>query len=218
MKKIELFSLLLLLGTVSVVGTAAAATYAFSGGNFVTATGTYTNAMRVTGQFTVDAALAPNLPSTDITAQVTGYSFNDGVQTLMQTNSRPIVFTIGTDAAGNINTWGVTVWATPVTTMIGGQVAGIDASFDGTVTTDAGFTDAQCNSIGPGGDCNGADTAVAMNGGRIFLLNPPTPGNWTCSDCAVGAVAVPTLSGYAQVTLVLLLVAIGFVAVRRARA
>ena len=80
MKTLRLVALSIVVGLFAESGTTCAATYTYSGGNFVDVLGDYTTMMRVTGQFTVAVPLAPNLPFTDITALVTSYSFGDGVQ------------------------------------------------------------------------------------------------------------------------------------------
>ncbi len=213
----SILTLPLLFGLVFVSGTAAAATYAYFGGNFDTASGTYTTAMRNTGQFSVAGTLPVNMPNTDISAQVTSYSFNDGVQTLTQANSKSLGFSVSTDGAGNISTWNITVWVTPVTTMALGQVAGIGVYFSGTITSDLGFTDGQCNeNFGPGGECTGATVGAGMNSGSLFLNASSTPGSWNCNACTVAA--VPTLGEYAQMLLMLLLAGAGFAAMRRSGA
>ena len=176
----DFWALLMVGGLLLAPGGVTAATYSYTGGNFSVAFDPYTTAMRVTGEFTVATPLTPHLPWTDISAQVTSYRFEDGIQTLTEANSAPLAFFVSTDGNGVPSTWGISVWATPITTMIGGQVAGIDASFDGMFTQDAGFTDFVCDGLGPGGECNSANGFESSHYGTLILEMPPTQGSWTC--------------------------------------
>ena len=177
--------ILLLAGLLLAPMGATAETYSYTGGSFITVMGsTYTTAMRITGEFTLAAPLAPNLPWTDLSTQVMSYRFNDGVQMLTEANSAILVFLVGTDALGVPSTWEITVWATPITTRIGGQVAGIDVAFGGTSTQDDGFLDFVCIGTGSGGQCNSAVFNEESNFGALILEMPPTPGSWI-SDFSV---------------------------------
>ena len=113
----------LFLASIMAASSWAATTYTFTGVNFplgVPAAGvggianftvcnvgpcaSFTTAMRVTGSFTVAAALPPNLASSNITSQVTAYSFTNGIATWANTNpnSRIADFIVSTDGSGNI--------------------------------------------------------------------------------------------------------------------
>ena len=74
-----LLSLVALLATASAF---AATTYTFTGPAYTTATGAFNTTMHLTGSFTTATPLAPNLPPnmpfTNITGQVTSYSFLTG--------------------------------------------------------------------------------------------------------------------------------------------
>ena len=70
--------------------TIAATTYTYTGSNFTgfsSPAGSYDPTDRVTGSFTLGTPLPPNLPLTDISAQVLNYSFSDNVQTRTNNNS-----------------------------------------------------------------------------------------------------------------------------------
>jgi len=66
----------------------------------------YTLSDNVSGSFTLAAALGDSMSLTDITPDVTSFSFSDGVQTLTNASGLPdITFEVGTDASGNIDAW-----------------------------------------------------------------------------------------------------------------
>ena len=71
--------------------------------------GGYTTTDKVTGSFITSSPLAANLALADIS--FLSYSFNDGVQTMTNTNSSeygsPNGFEIATDASGNITSWNI---------------------------------------------------------------------------------------------------------------
>jgi len=91
----------------------AATSYQYSGNNYTTIIDftppngtTYDTSMSVTGSFSTLAPLAANLALTDISADVTSYSFNDGVATLDESTSIVLgVFSVATDALGDITEW-----------------------------------------------------------------------------------------------------------------
>ena len=95
-------------------GPALAETYRFTGANYIVISNEciagpscppYTNAMSLSGSFSTAAPLAANLPAgTEITAQVTAYSFSDGVNTYSSAapDARIRTFQVGTDGQGNI--------------------------------------------------------------------------------------------------------------------
>ncbi len=140
MKTLRLVALSIVVGLFAESGTTCAATYTYSGGNFVDVLGDYTTMMRVTGQFTVAVPLAPNLPFTDITALVTSYSFSDGVQTLTEANSVLLFFSVRTDVTGAIATWSISAGV-----LVGDLINQISTSFNNGNTFDRGFTDGPCS-------------------------------------------------------------------------
>ena len=95
---------------VCVSAAACATTYTYTGlpYNFVSAP--YTTSMSITGNFTTASPLPANMPITDIgpngTNLVTGWSFNDGINTYTMANSVVLpqggTFRIATDASGSI--------------------------------------------------------------------------------------------------------------------
>lgn len=63
-----------------------------------------TTTNKVTGSFTVNAPLAANLALSDISAAVTSYSFNDGINTFTSTDPKARIhyFSLSTDGSGQI--------------------------------------------------------------------------------------------------------------------
>jgi hypothetical protein len=88
-------------------------TYTYTGSEFGVdadccgfATSPYSLTDNVSGSFTVAAALGDSMSFTDITSNVTSFSFSDGVQTLTNLSALPdVTFEVGTDASGNIDAW-----------------------------------------------------------------------------------------------------------------
>jgi hypothetical protein len=108
-------SLLSAVVSLAVAPAAMALTYGYSGNNYTliidnpVPAGTYTNAMSVSGSFTIAGTLAPNLGLTDISGLVTAYSFSDGRNTHTQLNSAFVgAFNVATDGAGQIIEWQLT--------------------------------------------------------------------------------------------------------------
>lgn len=171
-----------------------ATTYTYTGPQFDQAFGSYTTMDRVTGSFTTADPLPDNLGNGDISNLVQSYEFNDGVQTLDESNSTIIVFNVSTDSLGNPSTWSITVWAAPVTTMDGGPVQGIGTTYTpgemGLIQED-GFLDGICfENNGPGGQCSGA-SFEGTNSGGFFQVAPSAPaGRWLGGRIRV----IPTLN------------------------
>lgn len=91
---------------------ALAATYVFTGNNYVDPVGVYTTDMRMTGWFSTAEPLPANMPKTEIGPKganlVTALSFSDGVFTWTHENSVAAIdsdslFSVSTDADGNID-------------------------------------------------------------------------------------------------------------------
>ncbi len=91
----------------------AAAIYAYQGNLFSNISdddppaGTYTNAMRVEGEFELAAPLGANEPLTEIGAELVGWEFRDGRNTLTEANSTTVLFEIATDGSGMISEWNI---------------------------------------------------------------------------------------------------------------
>jgi len=73
----------------------------------------YTSADSVSGYITLSSPLAANLANmTDITGQITAFSYSDGVQTYTQASALGVEdFKVATDASGAIDAWAIEVGA-----------------------------------------------------------------------------------------------------------
>lgn len=92
-----------------------AVVYTYTGQNFTQIgdqtppNGSYNTTMSVTGSFTAEFPV-PSLPfADDITALIKSYNFSDGRQTLNNNNSLISAFTVGVDASGVPDNWGISL-------------------------------------------------------------------------------------------------------------
>jgi hypothetical protein len=91
----------------------AATVYTYTGNAFTALTiedstgipGSYDSTMRVTGSFTLNTALTGGLALQDISGSVIGFSFNDGRNTLSDSNAHIFSFDVATDATGTPTQW-----------------------------------------------------------------------------------------------------------------
>ena len=171
----------------------AQSTYTYSGNNFDTVLGAYTTSMNNTGSFTVAVQLTPNMPAgTDISAQVLSYSFNDGVQTLTESNSYIVQFSVGTNSFCEISEYRITIWQGD------SLVSGIDVVYSTGPpdnSADYGFQGVPCATIA-GGRCVASDLAIST-GTDYGQLNstPGTPGSWSGPSCPLTPPAQYTYVG-----------------------
>lgn len=95
--------------------------------------GAYTTSMSVTGSFTLQNPLLPNLPlpGTNITADVLDFSFSDGRSTITNANATFFSFIVTTDALANISLWAVFLQLDDPTypTVVGSQRRQIFSTF-----------------------------------------------------------------------------------------
>jgi hypothetical protein len=182
------------------------ATYDYSGmtygtiNNFTPPCGTgvcadYTSGMRVTGSFTVQTALPPNFSgSLAGNPNLLSWSFSDGVNTLTSESAGALVFTVTTDAVGN-----VTAAGTHITLGIFVAASRVNAIV--------------INALSPGDE-------VANN---IIVSGPSfttsTDGSTSTADSGAYGVwaplIVPTLNSWALVALALLFAGFGSLKVFR---
>jgi hypothetical protein len=98
---------------------AAAVTYNVTTGTYGpgtgTVSGTFSDSMSLSGSFTLDSPLAPNLNRYDFTGMVTSYSFNNGVDTFTSRNSvfYPGEISVNTDDSGEITDIEVNIISPP---------------------------------------------------------------------------------------------------------
>jgi PEP-CTERM motif len=94
-------------------------TYEYHGNPFTIAWAPYTTANFVAGTFTVDLPSNVNLGYQDRIADVTHFSFTDGLQTLDDSNaSFAKAISFSTDGAGDITAWFVDIIQTLFVSMI----------------------------------------------------------------------------------------------------
>lgn len=114
-------------------------TYLYVGNQFTIATGPYSFMDSVSGQLTLNRASNVNLPPDDYTAEITAFSFSDGVQTF--TDAQPPLaferFTLATDASGSITQWAISLDLS-VTTLQGISSSNIGTPFDQGLIVGAG--------------------------------------------------------------------------------
>ena len=148
-----------------------ATVYVYTGNNFNAfidfpqLAGSYTEAMSVTGSFTVNAPLGP-MPLTDISGLVTNFSFSDGRNTNTETNTVATTIQVITDGAGQISDWFIST-TSGSTSLTGDQQFTIDTS--SLTSSDSGLIE----------ECIADDGATCL--GTIFdrgrILN--SPGSWS---------------------------------------
>lgn len=179
---------------------AQAATYQFTGPlysvvtdyTFPCSTGNCANyvaaAMGVSGHFTTAAPLAANLAGTSVLAQVSAYSFSDGLHTFTSADpgTRVSTFVVWTDVGGNITDSNIIVsrWQDNLAGPhgVGDRIDLLSARSTGAVI---GFNNLRCDTIG----VNGEGIADSCTG-----IAPDT----ATSDATYGAggtwAAVPTIA------------------------
>lgn len=195
-----------------------ATTYAYGGPTYIAILnhttcvkgpcGDYSSAMRVTGSFTTPVPLGANLVSVDISGTVTGFSFNDGLQTFASSDPDVSVqnMIVSTDGAGVVTGWtiqlfrwnngssGAHVIGDGVNMVQVVSVTGDRALFNFTCTA----VDLQDHCTSPAASAD-ASQAVAAAGG------------WTLAGQANVAHPTPTLSQWALMLLSLLTAALALV-------
>lgn len=166
------------------------------------------------GTFVTAANFAPNLAVADVTAQVTGYTFSDGLTTYSSTDVRSRLFfvQVSTDAAGNLTGFQLLVqrWQTAAPHGAGDRLDMFDlGGAGGTSSHNAG-----CNLVGIS---SGATADTCLNtvtdtrtssafhlNGALPVLVPPG-----------GAASIPTLGEWGFLLTALALAASGMLMARR---
>ena len=159
MKKLSVYIcavFVLLMLCLSVPSTASAVVYNYTGSTFSNVQGSYTTSMRISGLFEVNASIAPNSAfPTDISASITGYAFNDGVQTLNNGNSAIVDAFVETDSNGNIGLWSFefsspfpATQGNPASSILTFNVSGLHRDYV-RIGTCAQVTDGVCTDISP---------------------------------------------------------------------
>ena len=209
-------------------GPALAETYRFTGANYIVISNEcsagpscppYTNAMSLSGSFSTAAPLAANLPAgTEITAQVTAYSFSDGVNTYSSADpdARIRTFQVGTDGLGNIAAENIqlTRWLTGSTPHAPGDQFATAGILNGDLTV--ALSPLPCQVVGIadsfGATSNVPDTCVegTADSSTTNTGSSETAGFWSSA-------LVPTLGNAALGLLAALFAGLGWHFLRRRR-
>jgi len=173
--------------------------------------GAYTTAMAQTGSFTTAAPLPSNLNSQDITAQLTSYSFSDGLTTYSSGDPQVTLVSVSATTTGGVLDFSVHLvrWQTPAPHVIGDHL-------DQVLVTESGQHNAVCGNIqvNPKGDSCGTS-----NAGGVFSSwtdASSTVGSWTVTGLPpVATNAVPTLGEWGLLLLALLMISVGWMTMGR---
>ena len=214
-------ALVMLMALVS--GAEAATTYVFIGAPYSAgpivnltppcATGpcaNYAPTMRISGWFTTDSPLPPNLPGvTEISPLVTSFRFTDGINSFSSSdpNVRRIQFAVGTDSTGNILRGGDTsivlqLWQTgsaPHSTTDRLAFLIID------VMQDTAGNNGPCPNVVPGPSLSGDTDVCSVTGNSDASTSRALPevfGAWLISRSA-------DAPAHSQKSLALLIAALG---------
>ncbi|KQB58366.1 hypothetical protein AE621_16180 [Acidovorax sp. SD340] len=162
--------------------------------------------MAQTGSFTTAAPLPSNLNSQDITAQLTSYSFSDGLTTYSSGDPQVTLVSVSATTTGGVLDFSVHLvrWQTPAPHVIGDHL-------DQVLVTESGQHNAVCGNIqvNPQGDSCGTS-----NAGGVFSSwtdASSTVGSWTVTGLPpVATNAVPTLGEWGLLLLALLMISVGW--------
>jgi hypothetical protein len=181
--------------------------------------GNYLNTMRVTGTLTTTGPLAANLASANVTAQITAYSFSDGLATFANSDSNTRLFNnfiVSTDAAGHITALEVAItrWQS------GGAPHAISNRMEW-ILISSGQTNVYHNercdaigisSVGVADTCT-SDTADSNSSSAAAI----GAGTWVgpVVGGGSGVAAVPTLSEWGMLVLVSLMAMLGIASTQR---
>jgi hypothetical protein len=127
--------------------------------------GAYTTAMAQTGSFTTAAPLPSNLNSQDITAQLTSYSFSDGLTTYSSGDPQVTLVSVSATTTGGVLDFSVHLvrWQTPAPHVIGDHL-------DQVLVTESGQHNAVCGNIqvNPQGDSCGTSNAGGVFSSEFY--------------------------------------------------
>ena len=154
------------------IGTTHAAVYTVNTENFDLVFGSYTTNDNITGTIVTGSNVTPNVGLVDVSSDLISYSFTDGVQTLNETNSTILAFSLAVNGSNQLTGSAITIWSSPITTQPGGNVRGMDVYFNAISDNYSGFIDGICQENGgPGGACSSAIPAQT-NSGSYFFFDP----------------------------------------------
>lgn len=175
---------------------------------------------QITGSFTTNGPLSPNLVDANIVASVTAFSFDDGIQVYDNSlaDVRVFTFIVTTNGAGAITTTNLQFqrWKTgsaPHGTSDRFSTISLSAGFFATAQNNLGCTTVGNSPAGVGDSCTagvgGTSTSVAVSNSASFVGPPQPP-----QPPSVAAIPVPTSS---ELSLALLALGIATIAWMRRR-
>ncbi len=214
--------LLILAGTL-LASTASATTYTYSSPNYATVSNytsctagpcaNYATSMNVNGSFSTATPLAANLALADISAQVTAYSFTDGINTYTSasSNARIFEFEIATGASGQITSASVILelWQSGSSPHSSGN----RLSLMGIVPMESiGDNNWICTTVGNATVSGVADACNATSDDTgSSTASESSPGTWSIAQ----SVTVPTLGKPGTMSLAVLLILCAWYSLRR---
>ena len=146
-----------------------AQTYIVDTPNFVDVFGAYSTNYNIVGTFTTDGPLNPVPGIVDIKDKVVAYNFTDGVQTITHNNSTILFFAAEVDQLNQMTGAAITIWRSPITTISGENVSGMDIYISPTFAQVFGFLDGECSDAsGPGGVCISSQSTSTNSGTYLF--------------------------------------------------
>jgi hypothetical protein len=164
--------------------------------------------MAIGGKFTTAAAWAANLSNSDITSQITSYSFSDGIDTIAGTdpNARIYAFNIWTSASGIIQYAEITLqtWASGTVPHLAGDRMHAIVLSDWNMA----FHNSFCSADASAWQTNGvADACGATAADHSQSAARSSGGEWTV---VANASNVPALSDWGLLLLATLMGACGW--------
>ena len=167
--------------------------------------GAYTTVMAETGSFTTAVPLAANLFNQDIKAQVTSFTFSDGLTTYASSDPQVTLMSVEATTTGGVLHFSASLlrWQTPAPHANGDHL-------DVMWIDDGGQHNAVCSDVvvNPQGDrCHTSLANGVFSSWRSDLLE----GTWTATGLPpVAANAVPTLGEWGLLLLALLMISVGW--------
>lgn len=219
------------MGLTAAAGHAAAqVTYDFQGGLYNTVTNgstctvgdcaTYANTHRGTASITFAGPLAPNLPSVDVSGQVTSFSFSDGVSpttTGPGPNGSISSLSVVTDSAGALVGYVIILQRTPGPPYLASTPADANSRFD-YVLISPGASSVVKNAICTGRGLTVPGSSAGNCSGVAQDTNTSMASSSTATTFTVSSVAtVPTLSEWAMIGLALALAGAAVAVIQRRR-
>ena len=165
--------------------------------------------MTVSGSFTTASALSPNLSLQNVVAQVTDFSFSDGINTyaFADSNSRMYLFAVTTNGSGQITAYEILIelWTSGTSPHSSGDRFSYMFITNGNTLA---FNNSRCVGVGPG-NSGVADSCDSENPDSSRSAASGPAGTWTSSS------PVPTLGEWGMILLAGLLILYGRSRIRR---